>query len=81
MSSLQVIIKPIGGIKYQGEVAAVSASNEVGLFDILPEHAHFVTSITGEIVVHEVGGTSKSFVLTSALLHVKDDVVSVLGKE
>ena len=80
MNNLSVIIRTREGVKWEGEAEAVSAQNEIGAFDILPEHSQFVTPITGTVQVHLVGGKIETIELTQAILRVKDDRVEILGK-
>jgi F0F1-type ATP synthase epsilon subunit len=37
---------------FQGVCSAVSASNNLGPFDILPGHQNFITNINGDVVIH-----------------------------
>ena len=79
-NKLSVVVKTREGVKYQGEAEAVSAHNEMGEFDILPEHSQFVTSITGKVTIHLPLGKIEQIELTQAILHVKDDKVEILGQ-
>ncbi len=49
---LQVTVRERKGIVYAGSAEAVSGINDVGPFDVLPEHANFVSVITKELILH-----------------------------
>ena len=53
MDTLQVrIVSPKGEV-FKGEATAVSSRNSVGNFDILPQHANFVTLEIGRASCRE----------------------------
>ncbi|KKT37857.1 MAG: hypothetical protein UW22_C0017G0010 [Candidatus Gottesmanbacteria bacterium GW2011_GWB1_44_11c] len=52
MDKLQVTIHTREGVVYSGSASAVSGKNHVGLFDVLPMHANFVTTLFESITVH-----------------------------
>jgi len=52
MDSLSVTIHTREGIVFQGPAFAVTATNHVGLFDVLPMHANFVTTLFESVMVH-----------------------------
>lgn len=49
---LNVIARSPFELYYEGEASAVSASNRIGAFDILPGHADFFSMLTpGEVTI------------------------------
>lgn len=66
------------GIVFDGDVVSVSSFNEKGKFDILSNHAHFISLIKKNITIREAA-TAKEKVLSldNALLRVKDNQVEV----
>ena len=62
-------------VYYQGEAKAVSATNRVGKFDILPGHADFFSLISpGELVI-ETDGEDLSIPITNGIVCVRNDEV------
>ena len=60
---------------YEGPAKAVSASNQVGEFDILPGHADFFSVMTaGEVIVDTDKGPV-NFAISSGIMTVRDDQV------
>ncbi len=63
---------------FSGEVLSVSSINSVGPFDILPEHAKFVTLVEKQSVVLRLpDGQKKEYKFNLAIIHVKDNQVNV----
>jgi F0F1-type ATP synthase epsilon subunit len=71
---LTVTIRTREKILFQGKVTALTSVNERGLFDILSEHENFISIIKEKIILH---GSEKTFLFTTGILRVEDNVVSV----
>ncbi|QQG41561.1 MAG: hypothetical protein HYV90_05405 [Candidatus Woesebacteria bacterium] len=76
-SQISVTIHKRDGILYQGEAYAVSSTNEVGPFDVLPMHANFVTTIREKVIVTLENGKKNEFGLDTGILFVKEDLIEV----
>lgn len=83
--SLEISKKPTMMVKvyapfqvfFEGEAFSVSATNDVGPFDILPKHKNFICMLVpGDLRVESTKGL-KSFKISRALMHVKADQVTV----
>lgn len=74
-SSLQVIARAPFKVYYEGLAESVSATNNVGSFDILPGHADFFSIINeGEVKI----GTEKEVItinISNGIVSVKDNSV------
>lgn len=75
---LTTIVRDRQGIQFEGEAKAVSSQNEKGVFDILPGHAHFISTITKEVHVHLINGQKQSFAVSRGMISSLDDTVTVL---
>lgn len=79
MEDKQLSVKIISPdrIMWEGNAEAVSSENSDGPFDILPEHANFITLIKSKpIVIHRSDGdTNYSF--SRAVVHAINDTVSI----
>ena len=62
---------------FRGEAKTVSSVNETGEFDVLPEHANFVTLIKAYVVVDKDLTTEKKFEIDGGVLAAKTDSVDV----
>ncbi len=78
-NSLSVTIRDRSGILFQGEAQAVSSQNEKGPFDILPEHAHFISTLTEKVVIHLSTGEQTFSCSKGMISTVEDEVTILLG--
>ena len=75
---LDVRIMSPGKDVFSGRAASVSSTNSAGNFDILPEHAKFVTLVEEKpLVVRLAGGEKKEFNFHLAILHVYANKVDI----
>jgi len=74
-SSLTVIARAPFHIYYEGPAQAVTATNKVGVFDILPDHADFFSVLNpGEIVI-ETKDSPVVFNIRNGIITVRDNEV------
>jgi F0F1-type ATP synthase epsilon subunit len=76
-ASLFLTIRTRQDILFQAEVTAVSSLNGRGPFDILPEHAHFISLIFKQITIHQKDGTQRQIDIDNGILHVEDDKINI----
>lgn len=76
--SLQITIRARTGILYQGTALSVTAANSSGVFDVLPQHANFISLIEGDISLQNEAGEQQSFTSKKGILRVKDNTVNIL---
>lgn len=62
---------------FQEQVAAVSSVNGTGPFDILPDHANFISLITDKIVIHKLDGTEQELPISQGILRVYKNQANV----
>ncbi len=74
-ATLNVIARAPFHIYYEGPALAVSASNRVGQFDILAEHADFFSILEPGEVVIDTGSDPIVFVIHSGIVAVRDNEV------
>lgn len=78
MQTLTVRIISPSQVIFEGQALAVSSKNIAGNFDILPEHANFITVIKGQpITVHTTQNKSATFNLPLAIIYVTGDKVNI----
>jgi F0F1-type ATP synthase epsilon subunit len=72
---LNVIARAPFNVYYEGDAEAVSATNKVGKFDILPEHADFFSILSpGEIII-ETSTDPVVFNVSNGIITVRDNEV------
>lgn len=70
-------IRKRSGLVYRGYVKSLSSKNDKGVFDILPEHANFITLIKEFIRFVPDRGEPKEVNIEKALLKVENNEVEV----
>jgi F0F1-type ATP synthase epsilon subunit len=73
---LQVVIKSREKELYNDYASSVTSLNATGVFDILGQHANFITLIKSYIVVDEGLPTRQEFKLDRGVIRVNSDVVT-----
>jgi F0F1-type ATP synthase epsilon subunit len=56
-------------IIYSGLVDALTAVNKTGKFDVLPQHANFISLIRDQIIIYRDGGFQDRFTFKEAIIH------------
>ncbi len=56
---------------------AITSYNEVGTFDVLPEHANFISLIQKSLIIHELRGSKNEIKFDVALLRVSENKVEI----
>lgn len=70
---LNVIARSPFELYYEGEATAVSASNRIGAFDVLPGHADFFSMLTPGDVIIQTDGDPITIDATSGIITVRDN--------
>lgn len=79
-TSLHLFIRSREKLLFNGPVKAVSSLNTSGPFDILPEHANFISIIKEYVVIHLPDGKTQKIPINDAILKaINNDVRIFLG--
>lgn len=73
---MQLIIKSRDNVLFEGEVDNVTSYNKIGIFNILTDHANFISVVQKKIVFRQKGSLQEIHV-DNALLKVRGNTVSV----
>ena len=76
-SQLQVTLRSKEKVLYNGVANTISSENERGPFDILPEHANFISLIHNYIIVDHGLVTEQSFQLEKGVMYVVSNKIDV----
>ena len=73
IDKLKVVARAPFHIYYEGEAQSITATNKVGQFDILPEHADFFSVLLPCEVVIETGSNQITFSINNGIIAVRDN--------
>jgi F0F1-type ATP synthase epsilon subunit len=77
---LQVTIRDRTGEQFAGPAKAVTCVNEKGRFDVLSQHANFISTIKDKVTIHLPESGIKEFNFENGVIQVSsDNVVIYLG--
>lgn len=77
MEQVDVVVRKREGLVFTGRVFAVSSVNEVGNFDILPEHANFICTIKDLLTIHHTKEKKEELKIDSGVLRAKGNLIEV----
>lgn len=80
MNLLHVRILNSKEVLFDGQALSVSSKNSAGKFDVLPEHANFITLLENtDVVVRGQNASPLKFHFKQAILYTSKDQVSIYG--
>lgn len=62
---------------FEEEVKAISSINKRGVFDILPDHANFISLIKEYLVVHKADGAKHEIKIDNGILRVHENEIKI----
>lgn len=72
------ILSPLEDIYKSNEVLSLSSCNSAGNFDVLPQHANFITLVDNQpITVKLTSGEKKVFNFPLAVIHARQDTIDI----
>jgi F0F1-type ATP synthase epsilon subunit len=74
---LRVMVFSRDKIVYQGKAKTLTGINASGTFDVLKEHANFISVIFKQILVRQTDGQTVQIPLEQGIMRVADDEVKV----
>lgn len=74
---LRVKISSPDGIIWEGKAESITSENTQGIFDILPEHANFITIIKDKPIVVDTGEDKKEYNYETAIILTRENNVSI----
>ncbi len=75
LNDLNVVARAPFNVYYEGTAKAVTATNKVGEFDILPGHADFFSVLSPGEVVIDTNSQPVVFNITNGIITVRDNEV------
>ncbi len=65
------------GLVFEGDVDSITSFNETGKFDILAQHANFISLIKKSLTIRDSTGKLREIKVDNALLRMKENQVEV----
>lgn len=75
--SFHIKVSSKEGTLYEKDVSSISSYNEKGNFDVLAQHANFISLISKGLAIREKQGGKKEIKFDSALMRVHENNVEV----
>ena len=75
-ATIHVNIRNMDGTVLEEDASAISSYNEVGLFDVLPMHANFISIIKDKVIIHH-GKEAKEVPIGVGILRVTNNVANI----
>lgn len=74
---LFVTIHDRNGAVFEGNAVTLSSYNQKGKFDVLKEHANFITLIQQEIIIIKPDGSQKKVTVGNGVMRVVGNTVDI----
>ena len=72
---IHVMVRNRTQVIFNDEVKSLTSKNDTGTFDILPEHANFISLISGSLILRKLDGQNQEIPLRNGIIKVKDDAI------
>jgi len=80
--NFHLLVRSRDGMVFRGEVDSITSYNDEGEFDVLSQHANFISLVQKRLVIRDMQGQIRNINVGSALMRVRDNSVEVyLGVE
>lgn len=81
LQNLLVTVVSPQQIIYSGEAKSISSTNSSGLFDLIPEHANFVTIIENQPIIIRTNNNQKvEFKFPLAIIYITANTVKIYAQ-
>lgn len=74
---LDIVVRKRDKLVFKGQATALTSVNPKGTFDILAQHANFITVIKDYVTIHKVDKTEEKFTMKNGVLHSADNKITV----
>lgn len=65
------------GVIYEGEAKSITSYNELGIFDVLAQHANFISLINTGLTIRDLKNITKEIKFDNALMKVSMNNVEI----
>ena len=75
--NLRLMVRNRQGIVLDEQILALSSGNKIGKFDVLLNHANFISIVNQTLVIKGVNGESRQLQIDNGILKVRENRVEV----
>lgn len=75
--NLRLMVRNRQGIVFDEQIAALSGSNKIGKFDVLLNHANFISIVNQTLVIKRINGEERQLPIDNGILKVRENRVEV----
>lgn len=72
---IHVMVRNRTQLLFNDDVKSLTSKNDTGIFDILPEHANFISLIGGSLILRKLDGQKQEIPLRNGIVKVKDNAI------
>lgn len=72
---IHVMVRNRFQILFNDDAKSVSSKNDTGIFDVLPEHANFISLISSPLTIRKMDGKTQEITFKNGLIKVRDNGV------
>ena len=76
-SYLELLIQDRKQTFFDGKVLSLTSTNDAGEFDVLPQHANFITMIKEFVKIYETEEKTKTFDIKEGVMRVQNGKVEI----
>jgi len=72
---IHLLVRNRTSLLFDDDVKSITSKNDTGIFDVLPEHANFISIISSPLIIGKLDGKKKEITFDNGILKVKDNAV------
>ena len=76
-NTISLLIQSRDDILFEGLIQSMTSYNDTGKFDILPDHANFISLINKSITIRPLEGDIKEIPIDNGVLRVIDNKIEI----
>lgn len=72
---IHLLVRNRTQLLFDDDVKSITSKNDTGIFDVLPEHANFISIISSPLIIGKLDGKKQEVKFDNGILKVKDNAV------
>lgn len=75
--TFKLVIRNRQDIVFEGDVNSITSVNGRGKFDVLAQHANFISLIERYVIIRQNGKADQTMKITNGIMHVEENLTHV----